>query len=414
MTASHLPHTAFAPPKIASLDSLLPSEPLLMMGAGPVPIPARVAHANSIVINHLGDTMARVIDQMKAMARYVFQTESSRILGVAGPGSAAMEMSVCNLVGPGTRVLSVCNGYFGRRFAAMATRAGGQVECLDIALGQAALPEDVEAAIVRTRPEVLTIAQGETSSTTFNAHLPEIARLAHRHGCLVVVDAVCTLSTMPLEMDRWMIDAVVTGGQKGLSSIPGVSLVAFSDLAWDRILSRPADPPQWCLDAKLASEFWHNASYHYTAPVSGILALHEALHLICIETLAVRFERHRRCSLALQRGIEAMGLKLFVGEASRLNSVVGIELPAGVDGSAVCKRISSQYRVEISGSFGLPIVRIGQMGEQCREHNVFRTLHALGCTMKDLQATIDLPAGMAEVERALQAGDSRAGLTSAA
>src|ERR1700712_40625 len=127
-----------APPQVVSLDSLLPSEPLLMMGAGPVPIPARVAAANSIVINHLGDTMARVIDQMKAMARYVFQTESPRIIGVAGPGSAAMEMSVCNLVRPGTRVLSVCNGYFGQRFGEMALRAGGNVQALDIALGQGA------------------------------------------------------------------------------------------------------------------------------------------------------------------------------------------------------------------------------------------------------------------------------------
>jgi len=372
------------------------------MGAGPVPIPARVAQANSIVINHLGDTMARVIDQMKAMARYVFQTESTRILGVAGPGSAAMEMSVCNLVRPGTRVLAVCNGYFGRRFAAMAQRAGGTVEVLEIPTGRAATAEEVEAALARAKPEVLTIAQGETSSTVFNAALPEIARRARSHGALVVVDAVCTLSTMPFEMDRWDVDAVVTGGQKGLSSIPGVSLVAFSDRAWDRIASRPQDPPQWTLDARLASEFWHNASYHYTAPVSGILALHEALALICAETLPVRFERHRRCSAALQRGIEAMGLALFVAPESRLASVVGIALPEGVDGKAVCKRISAQYRVEISGSFGLPIVRIGQMGEQCREHHVFRTLHALGSTMRDLGAAVDLPAGMAEVERELQ------------
>jgi aspartate aminotransferase-like enzyme len=181
-----------------------------------------------------------------------------------------------------------------------------------------------------------------------------------------------------------------------------VSLIAFSDRAWERILSRSSDPPQWCLDARLASEFWHNASYHYTAPVSGVLALHEALHLVCQETLEGRFERHRRCSLALQRGIEAMGLKLFVDEDSRLDSVVGVALPPNVDGRAVCKRISAQYRVEISGSFGLPIVRIGQMGEQCREHNVFRTLHALGSTMRDLQVSVDLPAGMAEVERELQ------------
>ncbi|MYN06695.1 pyridoxal-phosphate-dependent aminotransferase family protein [Pseudoduganella aquatica] len=392
----------FSPPTVDSINSLLPSEPLLMMGAGPVPIPHSVAQANSIVINHLGGTMAKIIHQMKEMARYVFQTESRWILGVAGPGSAAMEMSVCNLVFPGTRVLSVCNGYFGRRFAEMATRVGGQVECLNVPDGEAAQVAAVREHLERFRPEVLTIAQGETSSTVFNIHLPQITRLAREYGCYVIVDAVCTLSTMPCEMDNWKIDAVVTGGQKGLSSIPGVSLIAFSERAWERINARPVQPPHWCLDAKLAEQFWHNASYHYTAPVSGILALHEALHLICQETLEQRFARHLRCSLGLQRGVEAMGLRLYGQPESRLNSVVGIVVPEGINRAEICEQISLKYRVEISGSFGLNIVRIGQMGEQCRAHHLFRTLHALGSTMKDLGADVDVAAGVAALERQLQ------------
>ncbi len=391
-------------PEVEPLQSLLPSEPLLMMGAGPVPIPASVAHANSIVINHLGDTIARVIGQVKEMARYVFQTRSPWILGVAGPGSAAMEMGVTNLVWPGTRVLAVCNGFFSERFAEMARRCGAEVEMLAVAPGAAADPDAVRAALARFRPDVLTIAQGETSTTTFNLALPEIARAAREHGCQVVVDAVCTLSTTPLQMDDWGIDAVVTGGQKGLSSIPGVSLVAFSDRAWQRITARPAPPPHWCLDARLATEFWHNASYHYTAPVSGILALHEALHLVVVETLEKRFARHAGCSSALQAGIEAMGLALFGQPQSRLQSVIGVQVPRGIDRKEICRHISSRYRVEISGSFGLDIVRIGQMGEQCRAHHLFRTLHAFGSTMKTLGAPVDLPRGMAEMERCLQDG----------
>lgn len=392
----------FTPPTVDSIHTILPSEPLLMMGAGPVPIPQSVAQANGIVINHLGETMARVIHQMKEMARYVFQTESRWILGVAGPGSAAMEMSIANLVFPGTKVLSVSNGLFGKRFADMATRVGGVVEILSIPDGEAAQVATVREHLERFRPEVLTIAQGETSSTVFNRYLPDITRMAHEYGCYVIVDAVCTLSTMPCEMDNWKIDAVVTGGQKGLSSIPGVSLIAFSERAWDRICARPAAPPQWCLDAKLAEQFWHNAAYHYTAPVSGILALHEALHLICRETLEVRFQRHLRCSLGLQRGVDAMGLKLYSAPESRLNSVVGIVAPEGINRADVCKQIALRYGVEIAGSFGLNIVRIGQMGEQCRSHNLFRTLHALGSTMKDLGADVDVAAGVAELERELQ------------
>lgn len=389
-------------PQIDSLSRILPEEPLLMMGAGPVPIPGPVAAANGIVINHLGESMARIIDQVKRMGRYIFQTESPWLMGVAGPGSAAMEMAVANLVWPGTRVLSVRNGFFSHRLAEMSRRAGGEVEELEVADGQGADPEQIRQVLERFRPAVMTLVQGETSNTTHNTELPRIAQLAHEYDCLIIVDAVCTLSTMPLEMDNWNIDAVITGGQKGLSSIPGVSLVAFSERAWARISDRPVPMHHWTLDATLATQFWHRASYHYTAPVSGLLALHEAMRLVCEETLERRFERHATSSRALQAGIEALGLNLYVKPAARLNSVVGIELPIGVDAKSVCDHISQHYRVEIAGSFGPPIVRIGQMGEQCRVHNLFRTLHALGSTFNDLGQSLDVPSGMAELENQLQ------------
>ncbi|MCB5162734.1 pyridoxal-phosphate-dependent aminotransferase family protein [Marinomonas algarum] len=389
-------------PQVKTLDEILPQEPLLMMGAGPVPIPERVANANSMVINHLGDAMAQVIDQVKAMARYVFQTESKWVLGVAGPASAAMEMSVANLLEPGERILCINNGFFSHRMAEMATRIGADVHELHVGVHESADPERVRRAIEETRPKVLTLVQGETSNTVFNHSLEEITRIAKSYGCLVVVDAVCTLSTMPLKMDEWQVDVVITGGQKGLSSIPGVSLLVFSNDAWATVKSRKKPTVQWCFDAQLAENFWHNHGYHYTAPVSGIMALHEALKLVCEETLEQRFARHLRCSKALQAGVEGMGLSLYIPEVSRLNSVVGISIPEGLTAAQICRHISDTYRVEIAGSFGQPIIRIGQMGEQCREHNLFRTLHALGSTMRDLGAKVDQPNGMAEMESYLQ------------
>ncbi len=389
------------PPSVESLDDILPQEPLLMMGAGPVPIPHKVSYANSIVINHLGETMNKVIEQVKAMGRYVFQTDSGHVLGVAGPGSAAMEMAIANLVAPGEKVLAICNGYFSRRMAEMATRVGGQVTVLEVPNFEVASAARVEEVLKGGGYKVVTIVQGETSNTVFNRELEAITRLADAHGCVAIVDAVCTLSTMPLEMDAWKVDAVITGGQKGLSSIPGVSLLALSRKAWRKIEQRKHQMAHWCLDALLADNFWNKKSYHYTAPVSGVLAIHEALRLVCDETLPRRFERHLVCSRALQRGIEAMGLELLVPAAARLNSVIGIKVPAGVSADAVRDTMSRVHRVEISGSFGLEIVRIGQMGEQSRAHNLFRTLHALGSSIQGAGAPLDLPAGIAELEKGL-------------
>ncbi len=391
-------------PLIEPLEHILPDEPLLMMGAGPVPIPQKVAAANSIVINHLGETMNRVIEQVKDMARYVFQTHSSHVMAVSGPGSAAMEMAIANLVTPGSRVLCITNGYFSQRLAEMARRVRGEVTILEMPPNEGASVECVEKALQQGQYDVVTLVQGETSNTVCNKNLEHIAKTAKRYGCLVIVDAVCTLSTMPLEMDNWQVDAIITGGQKGLSSIPGVSLLAFSEAAWEqKIAHREELPFHWCLDAKLADKFWNQKSYHYTAPVSGILALHEALRLVCEETLPQRFHRHQRCSEALQAGIETMGLRLLIEKAHRLNSVVGIIVPAAVSADAVRNHMSQVHKVELSGAFGLNILRIGQMGEQSRAHNLFRTLHALGSSMRANGAQIDLPAGMAELERSLSA-----------
>ena len=392
------------PPSIVPLEHILPDEPLLMMGAGPVPIPQKVAAANSIVINHLGDTMNRVIEQVKDMGRYVFQTDSSHVMGVSGPGSAAMEMAIANLVMPGERVLCIANGYFSLRMAEIVRRVRAEPTLLEVPHNEGADVALVERALQQGNYSAITLVQGETSNTVCNTNLEQIAKMAKRYGCLVIVDAVCTLSTMPLAMDTWQVDAIITGGQKGLSSIPGVSLLAFSESAWAKKIARREELPfHWCLDAQLADKFWNQKSYHYTAPVSGILALHEALRLVCEETLPQRFERHLRCSEALQSGIEAMGLQLLIEKQHRLNSVVGIVVPDHVSADVVRAHMSKVHKVEISGAFGLNILRIGQMGEQSRAYNLFRTLHALGASMRASGATLDLPTGMAEMERRLSA-----------
>jgi len=387
-----------SPPETQQLDAILPTEPLLLMGAGPVPISHAVSRANGVVINHLGETMDAVISNVKLMGRYAFQTASDKIIGVSGPASASMEMAITNILWPGRSVLALSMGTFSGRMAEMAEGVGADVTILESSGVAPVRLEQVREALAKERFDVVTLVQGETSCGVEMKFLPEVAQLAKEHGALLVVDAVCTLTTMPMQMDEWGVDIAIAGGQKGLSSIPGVSLIAFSDDAWQTIESRKARQPHWCLDAVRAQTFWGSQQYHYTAPVPGILALHEALRQICEETLPLRFERHRISSIALQAGIEAMGLRLFVPIKDRLNSVVAICTPKDTDSAQVRKIMSNRFNVEISGAFGLDIMRIGQMGEQCRSHNLFKVLYALGMSCRQKGVDLDVSLGMAELE----------------
>ena len=381
-------------PAAPPVHQLLPDEPLLLMGAGPTPIPGAVARANGVVINHLGSTMNAVVEGLKVLARYALQTRAEHVLGVSGPSSAANEMAIANLVGPGSRVLSLVSGTFSARLAEMAQGLGAEVTVVQSPPQAPNTAAAARAALQAGRFDLVTVVQGETSCGLLNAEVPEIARAATEHGALTLVDAVCTLTTRPLPMDAWGIDAVVTGGQKGLASIPGVSLLALSDRAWEVAATRPRPIPHWCLDAARAWRFWGEHQYHYTAPVPGVLALYEALRLIAEEGLEARFARHSRCSGALQTALEAMGLSLFLPREHRLNSVLAIQRPGAVDSAALRARMVADHGVEIAGAFGLDIVRIGQMGEQCRPPHLFRTVHALGESLRREGFDADVAAGM--------------------
>jgi aspartate aminotransferase-like enzyme len=374
------------------------------MGAGPVPIPQAVAQANGVIINHLGPTMDRVIQNVKYMAAYAFQTRSDKIIGIAGAASAAMEMAVSNLCWPGRRVLCLKSGTFSGRLGEMATGVGAEVTYLTSAQGRPVSAAEVKIALAKDHFDVVTMAHGETSTGVKMTDLSEICRLAKEHGALTIVDAVPTLTAMPVNMDDWGIDVCIVGGQKALSSIPGVSICAFSPDSWRSVEAHPAPRPHWCYDATRAQRFWGYQQYHYTAPVPGVLALHEALRLIAEETLERRFSRHEMSSLAMQSGIEAMGLELFAPKEVRLNSVLAIKLPPGAQSERVREYMTKAFRVEISGAFGLDIVRVGQMGEQCRSHNLFKTLYAMGMSFAREGVKLDVAKGMAALEQGL-AGD---------
>jgi len=364
-------------PSSPSLHDILPEEPILLMGAGPVPLPKSVSDANGVIINHMGPDMNRVLDGIKQMSRYAFQTKSEHIIGVSGPSSAGMEMAMTNLLWPGRRALVLVNGTFSHRFSEMAEAVGAEVDLLEAEGNNPITPSSVDKALSKNNYDVVTIVQGESSNGIKNIFIPEIGKLVKAHGALYVVDAVCTLSTTELLMDKWGIDLCLTGGQKGLASIPGIALVAFADSAWRVIESRTERMPHWCLDAKKAWNFWGHHNYHYTAPVPGLLATHQALHLIIKETLETRIARHEKASRALQAGIEAMGFELYIDEAFRLLSIVAITVPDGFDDQKMRSIMRDDYGVEIASAFGHKIVRIGQMGEQCSRKNILRTLEAM-------------------------------------
>ncbi|WBA15054.1 pyridoxal-phosphate-dependent aminotransferase family protein [Salinivibrio proteolyticus] len=373
---------------ISDIRSFQPIERTLM-GPGPSDISPQVLQALSRpTLGHLDPLFIAMMDEVKQLLQYAFQTENPFTIAVSAPGSAGMEACFVNLVEPGDTVIVCRNGVFGDRMRENVERCGAHAVMVDDAWGEPVSPEKVEAAL-KAHPEASIVAfvHAETS-TGACSDAQTLATLAREHGCLTIVDAVTSLGGVPLKVDEWQLDAVYSGSQKCLSCVPGLSPVTFSARAVEKMQARTHKVQSWFLDQSLVLGYWSGdgkRSYHHTAPVNSLYALHESLLKLYQEGIENAWQRHRTMHQRLKAGLDDLGIRFVVDEPYRLPQLNAVYIPDGVDDGAVRQHLLNTYNLEIGAGLGDlagKAWRIGLMGYSAREENIALCLKALGDALR--------------------------------
>ncbi|MCH9673487.1 MAG: alanine--glyoxylate aminotransferase family protein [Gammaproteobacteria bacterium] len=360
------------------------------MGPGPTEIHPRVLTTMSQpAIGYLDPVFVDMMEELKGMLRYVFQTKNALTFPLSGPGSVGMEFCFVNLVAPGDKVVVCVNGVFGQRMLENVIRMGGEPVVLEHEWGT---PVDVDRVrdALKQNPDTKVVAFVHAETSTGCASDAEaIAKVAHEHDALVIMDAVTSLAGVPVKVDEWEIDATYAASQKCLSCTPGLSPVSFSDRAVARVQERNDRIHSWFMDMNLLLGYWGESTrtYHHTAPTNSLLGLHEALILIMEEGLENSWARHQRHHIALKAGLEAMGLEFLVAEAHQLPQMNAVRCAKDVDEAQVRSRLLSEFSLEIGAGLGPlqgKIWRFGLMGYSCRPDNVMLCLSALGSVLDDM------------------------------
>ena len=367
----------------------------ILMGPGPSDVSPRILEALSRpTIGHLDPVFVDMMDEMKELLKYAFQTKNELTMPVSAPGSAGMETCFINLVEPGDKVIICQNGVFGGRMKENVERAGGVAVMVQDDWGRAVSPQKLEDALkANTDAKVVAFVHAETSTGALSDAKTLVA-LAHKHNCLTIVDAVTSLAGVALKVDEWEIDAIYSGTQKCLSCTPGLSPVSFSARAVEKIKNRKTKVQSWFMDLNLVMGYWGAATkraYHHTAPINALYGLHEALVILQEETLEKSWVRHQKNHLALRAGLEAMGLKFVVPENERLPQLNAISVPEGVDEAAVRAILLSDYQLEIGAGLGAmagKVWRIGLMGYASNSRNILVCLGALDDALSRVKAPI--------------------------
>jgi len=373
-----------------------------LMGPGPSDVNPRILSALARpTIGHLDPKFIELMDSIKGLLQFAFQTKNQLTLPISAPGSAGMEACFVNLLEPGDRALICQNGVFGVRMKENVERCGATAIMVEDKWGTAVDLDKVEQAL-KANPniKVLAFVHAETS-TGVESDARALCQLAQKYDCLTIVDAVTSLGGIEVDVDAWGADAVYSGTQKCLSCVPGISPITFSEKAVAAIKSRKTKVQSWFLDMELVMGYWGGETkraYHHTAPVNALYALHESLLILQEEGLENAWRRHQLNHQALVAGIEAMGMTMSVNASCRLPQLNSIIIPDGVNDASVRSVLLNDYSLEIGAGLGAlagKVWRVGLMGYASNSKNVRFFLSSLENTLQEMKAPIQSGAAIA-------------------
>lgn len=361
-----------------------------LLGPGPSDTHPRVLSAMARpTLGHLDPVFTEMMEELKSLLRYVFQTKNLLTFPVSGPGSIGMEMCFVNMVAPGDKVVVCRNGVFGGRMIENVERCGGIPLIVEDKWGAPVDPQKVED-MLKKNPDAKVVAfvHAETS-TGVQSDAKTIGQIARKYNCLTIMDTVTSLGGTPIYMDEWDIDAIYSGSQKCLSCPPGLSPISFSERVTNLVKNRTVKVQSWFMDISLLLGYWGSTTrtYHHTAPTNSLYGLHESLVMIYEEGIGHSWARHQRNHEALKAGLETLGIGYVVDEAYRLPQLNSVYVPQGVDEKEVRRKLLTDFNLEIGaglGDFAGKIWRIGLMGNSSRLENVIFCLNALEHVLADL------------------------------
>ncbi|MFZ2964413.1 MAG: alanine--glyoxylate aminotransferase family protein [Rhodoglobus sp.] len=394
------------------------SEPInpparLLMGPGPINADPRVLRAMSThLVGQYDPYMTATMNETMELYRGVFRTKNEATLLVDGTSRAGIEAAFVSLIEPGDVVLVPVFGRFGHLLREIAERCQADVRVIEREWGTVFTPAEIEDALKKHRPKLLAIVHGDTS-TTLAQPLEELGALAARHGALFYTDVTASLAGNDFEADGWGLDAVTGGLQKCLAGPSGSSPITLSARAvevvnarksveagirgeGDAVSSTPIRSNYFDLSQIL--DYWGPKRLnHHTEATSMLYAARECARLLVDEGMGNAVERHRLHGTAMVEGLKAMGLELFGDQSVRMNNVVGVHIPDGIDGDGARAAMLGDYGIEIGTSFG-PLAgkvwRIGTMGYNARRDAVLTTLAALEQVLRRGGATVTAGSGV--------------------
>ena len=344
--------------------------PLLENGTfffpGPTEVRAEVLQAMTHpMVAHRGAVFEDLFGRLQVALQVIFGTTRPVYIS-SSSATGLMEAGV--RCAPAGRILCIVNGAFSARFAAIVAACDRESDVLNVAWGETVDLDRLSAQLKSTRYAAVTVVHSETSTGALT-DVRAVARMAHEHGAMCLVDSVTGIGAAELKFDEWELDYALTGSQKALALPPGLAFAAAS--------------PAFIASAKSQSgrglyfdlvEFDAYAVKNQTPNTPAIplfFAADVQLPAIAAETMPARWDRHTSMAQRTYAWVNQLAarhgdaIRVLATAGHRSPSVTSIMLPTSVTATSVLRAVTERG-FTIGSGYGKnkeTSVRIGHMGD---------------------------------------------------
>jgi aspartate aminotransferase-like enzyme len=353
---------------------------------GPVEVSEKTFRAfASPMIGHRGQGFKDLYGKIQPQLQQLLGTKQLVYLSTSSAWGV-MEGAIRNLTAK--RVLNCMCGAFSDKWLDVSKRCGKQAEALQVEWGSPIRAELVDKKLATGQFDALTLIHNETSTGVMSP-LAEIAALKKKYPDVIfIVDAVSSMTAVPINFEALGIDVLLAGTQKAFAMPPGLAVFVCSPAA----LARAAKSPDRGYYFDFV-EFQKNAEQNMTPStpsIGHVYALASRLDEFFAEGLEARYERHKKTNQMIRDWASKHGFNLFPEkgyESLTLTCVSNGARPGGrtVDVAKLQKLVKDQGFL-IDGGYGKikgTTFRISNMGDETEE-SMNRLIAALDNGMKQL------------------------------
>ena len=369
-----------------------------LMIPGPTPVPESVLlEMAKHPIGHRSSEFSAILKEVYSDLKWVFQTKNDVFVYTAS-GTGAMEAALSNLVNVGDKVLCCIMGNFGARWANIAQSRGAEVIKLEVELGQVITPDLLREKLEEHKDvKVVTMTHSETSTGARN-DIQELCKIVKETPAVSVVDGVTSVGAMPVKMDEWGIDVLVSGSQKGFMIPPGLSFLAASDKAF--ALHQECKYPSFYFNWTQHKKSLADDTTPWTPAINLVIALHKALQMMKAEGLDNIYARHKKIALALRAAVRALNLKLFVEDDNCASyAITSILPPEGISVPDIRATFKKDFDIVVANgqkSLKDKIFRMGTLG-YVSERDLLTAVASLETVLAKLGHDFEKGAGLKAV-----------------